>query len=148
MTKKPKQPISVLVVIHSPDLKILLLERADKPGFWQSVTGSIEENEELGQTAAREVQEETGLDTTLYHPKNWHQSTVYEIYPHWRHRYGEGVTQNTEHVFSLCVPIESKITLSPSEHLNFRWLSIEEAANLAFSPSNQEAILQLPSQSV
>ena len=144
--KKAKQPISVLVVIHSPDLKVLVIERADKPGFWQSVTGSIEENEALLATASREVFEETGLDTIRYVPKNWHQSTVYEIYPHWRHRYAEGVTENTEHVFSLCVPIDSKITLNPTEHVNFRWLEVQEAADLVFSPSNKAAILQLTTQ--
>jgi NUDIX domain-containing protein len=53
--KKFKIPISVLVVIHTPDLQVLLLERADHPGFWQSVTGSQDEGETLRQTAAREV---------------------------------------------------------------------------------------------
>jgi len=37
-----KKPVSVLVLIHTPDLGVLLLERAAHPGFWQSVTGSQE----------------------------------------------------------------------------------------------------------
>ena len=52
----PKIPESVLVVIHTPDLQVLLIERADKPGFWQSVTGSKDTLEEsLHETARREV---------------------------------------------------------------------------------------------
>jgi len=48
-----KVPISVLVVVHTPDLQVLLLERADHRGYWQSVTGSQNEGETLEQTAVR-----------------------------------------------------------------------------------------------
>lgn len=138
-----KIPRSVLVVIHTPALEVLLIERADKPGFWQSVTGSLDaEDEALDATARREVAEETGITTGEL--RDWGLVNVYEIYPVWRHRYAPGVTQNTEHVFGLTLPQRVSVSLSPREHLAYRWLPWREAADLCFSPSNAEAILQLP----
>ena len=138
-----KIPRSVLVVIHTPALQVLLLERADKPGYWQSVTGSLDADDEaLDQTARREVQEETGITAGLL--RDWQQANVYEIYPVWRHRYAPGVKHNTEHVFGLTVPAGTPVLLSPREHLQYQWLSWQEAAERCFSPSNAEAIRLLP----
>lgn len=145
-----KIPESVLVVIFSADLQVLLLERADKPGFWQSVTGSKDTLDEvLRETAIREVFEETGLQiggpvipsSALV---DWNLSNVYEIYPVWRHRYAEGITHNTEHVFGLQVPNDVPVQLAEREHLQYQWLPWQLAADKCFSPSNAEAILQLP----
>ena len=145
-----KIPESVLVVIYSADLEVLLIERADHPGYWQSVTGSRDfPDEPLALTAAREVAEETGIlvGGPAVPPgdlHDWQLSNIYEIYPVWRHRYAPGVTQNTEHVFGLLVPRAIPVTLAPREHLRYRWLPYREAADQCFSPSNAEAILQLP----
>ena len=150
MDRPYKIPESVLVVIHTSDLDVLLIERADKPGFWQSVTGSKDTVEEdLEQTAVREVAEETGIvigspEVPFENLCDWHLSNVYEIYPVWRHRYEPGVTHNVEHVFGLCVPRDVHVTLAPREHLHSIWLPWREAADRCFSPSNAEAILQLP----
>ena len=138
-----KIPESVLVVIHTSDLQVLMLERADKPGFWQCVTGSLDTPDEaLDATARREVLEETGIAGGEL--RDWGLVNVYEIYPVWRHRYAPGVTSNTEHVFGLTVPAGTAVTLAPREHLQYRWLPWREAADLCFSPSNAEAVLQLP----
>ena len=150
MSRPPKIPESVLVVIHTDDLQVLLIERADRPGFWQSVTGSKDHPDELlSDTAAREVAEETGI--VIGGPavpreglRDWALRNVYEIYPVWRHRYAPGVTHNTEHVFGLRVPAGIEVRLNPREHLQHRWLPWREAADRCFSPSNAEAILQLP----
>ena len=139
-----KIPVSVLVVVHTPDLQVLLLERADHPGFWQSVTGSQDEGETLAQTAARELREETGLDAARYGLSDWRKQNHYEIYQRWRHRYAPGVTHNTEHVFSLLVPRPLPVPLAPREHLRYEWLAWREAADKAFSWSNAEAIRELP----
>jgi len=140
-----KIPESVLVVIHTPQLDVLLLERADHPGFWQSVTGSKDmEDEPLLQTALREVMEETGIAAAPAQFRDWALSNRYEIYPAWRHRYAPGVTHNTEHVFGLCVPETSAVTLHPREHTAWQWLPYRAAADLCFSPSNAEAVLFLP----
>ncbi len=144
MAERPfKIPRSVLVVIHTPDLEVLLIERADKPGFWQSVTGSLDaEDELLEDTARREVLEETGIQGGQL--QNWQQENLYEIYPVWRHRYAPGVTQNREHVFGLLVSGRVGVTLSPREHLSHVWLPWAAAAERCFSPSNAQAIGQLP----
>ncbi len=140
-----KLPESVLVVIHTPQLEVLLMERADNPGFWQSVTGSRDTPDEpLLQTAMREVLEETGIAADAGRFVDWAVSNIYEIYPAWRWRYAPGVTRNTEHVFSLCVPRGTAVRLSPREHTAWQWLPCLEAADLCFSPSNAEALLLLP----
>lgn len=139
-----KQPISVLVIIHSAALEVLLLERADHPGYWQSVTGSRDGEEALRETARREVFEETGIEATGPMLVDWQLQNEYEIYPHWRHRYPPGVTRNTEHVFSLMVPRDAAVRIAPREHLRYVWLPWQEAADKVFSPSNRAAILKLP----
>jgi dATP pyrophosphohydrolase len=140
-----KIPVSVLVVVHTPALEVLLLERADRPGFWQSVTGSQhEEGEALRETAVRELREETGLDAGQYRLTDWEQQNRYEIYARWRHRYAPGVTHNTEHVFGLQVPGPLAVTLAPREHVRYEWLPWREAAERVFSWSNAQAIRELP----
>lgn len=139
-----KIPVSVLVVIYAADGQVLLIERADAPDFWQSVTGSQDPGETLTQTAIREVREETGLDATAFELAPWGLSTRYEIYERWRHRYASGVTHNTEHVFGLKLPAPQPVTLAPREHVRYAWLPWQEAAERCFSPSNAEAIRQLP----
>lgn len=172
MNPRPhKIPESVLVVIHTAALEVLLIERADKPGYWQSVTGSKDRvDEPLVDTCVREVAEETGIRLAadpagvmgppplparplegagapivpLSALRDWHRSNVYEIYPVWRSRYAPGVTHNTEHVFGLTVPAGIAVTLNPREHLRHQWLPYLAAAERCFSPSNAAAIRELP----
>lgn len=139
-----KIPVSTLVVIYTPQLDVLLLERADHPGFWQSVTGSQDEGETLAQTAEREVAEETGIEASRNELADWNLQNVFEIYPVWRGRYAPGVTHNTEHVFGLRVPGRVAVRVEPREHLAAEWVPWREAADRVFSWSNRKAILMLP----
>ena len=143
--RRYKIPISVLVVVHTPDLDVLLMERAPWPGYWQSVTGSVDrEDEPLVDTAIREVQEETGIEARRFRLREWGIQNRFEIYKLWQSRYAPGVTHNTEHVFGLTVPKPLPVRLEPREHSNYLWLPWQEAAEKCFSWSNRDAILMLP----
>jgi len=135
-----KQPVSVLVVIHTPQLDVLLLERAANAGLWQSVTGSREGNEALHATALREVAEETGILASADALTDWHLLNRFEIMQRWRGRYGPGVTHNTEHVFSLCVPGIVPVRIAADEHTAAEWLPWQAAAAKVFSWTNRDAI--------
>jgi dihydroneopterin triphosphate diphosphatase len=139
-----KIPVSVLVVIYTPRLEVLLLERADRPGFWQSVTGSQDPGERLIDTAVREVREETGLEITTGALVDWRIRNRFEIFRHWRSRYAPGVTHNLEHVYGLVVPAPAPIVIAPAEHLRFQWVSWRAAAERVFSWSNADALRLLP----
>ena len=141
-----KLPESVLVVVHTPALEVLLIERAANPGFWQSVTGSREPDEpDLETTARRELREETGLSAGTL--TDWRLTNRYEIWPQWRARYAPDVTHNTEHVFGFLVPAVTVATLDPREHTAQMWLPWQQAMDKVFSPSNRDAIGQLPNRS-
>ena len=142
MTERYKRPESVLVVVHTTALEVLLLERADHPGYWQSVTGSLEAGERTVDAARRELHEETGLEAGRL--LDWEMESEYVIYPEWRHRYAPGVTRNLEHVFGFRLDGPSSVTLSPREHLRYVWLPYQDAASKVFSSSNASAIMKLP----
>ncbi len=140
MSQAFKQPVSVLVVIHTPALEVLILERAESNGLWQSVTGSREGNEVLPATALREVAEETGIEAGIDALHDWQLSNRFPIMQLWRGRYAPGVIHNTEHVFSLCLPASVPVRLAPDEHTAARWLPWQEAAEAVFSWTNRDAI--------
>jgi dATP pyrophosphohydrolase len=139
-----KLPLSVLVVVHTASLEVLLLERASRAGFWQSVTGSLDRvDEPLAAAAAREVAEETGIDSATGTLRRWPVANTFEIYARWRHRFAPGVTHNTEHVFCLALAAPLPVRMSPQEHTAFAWLPWREAARKCFSWSNRDAIVML-----
>lgn len=144
MSSSHKQPVSVLVVIYTAALDVLLLERSAHPGFWQSVTGSRENGENLIDTARREVLEETGIDTASGQLSDWQMTNTFEIFTEWRHRYAPGITHNVEHVFSLLLADRPPVVTAPDEHRDWQWLPWREAAERCFSWSNRDAILLLP----
>jgi len=136
-----KRPESVLVVVYTSTGKVLLMRRADHPDFWQSITGSMEWGDELpGETAARELREETGIAVRPAQLKDWRVQQRYEILPEFRYRYAPEVSVNTEHFFSLELPDEQDITLSPGEHLEYVWLPFADALEKVFSWTNREAL--------
>lgn len=142
-----KIPVSVLVVIHTPALDVLLLERSLRPGYWQSVTGSVERiDEPLEQTAVREVREETGMSARPSDLLRWNVINTFRIWGEWSHRFVPGTTHNTEHVFSLQVAGRVPVALAADEHVAYLWLPWREAAQKCFSWSNREAIEMLPAR--
>jgi dATP pyrophosphohydrolase len=139
-----KIPVSVLVLIHTPELDVLLLERADVPDFWQSVTGSQDHGESLVETAVREVSEETGIVVSAAELDDWELQNRYEIYPFFSHRYAPGVTHNNEHVFGLQLAERRPVAVAAREHVAFDWVPWEAAAERVRSWSNRDAIRLLP----
>jgi len=141
--KNYKIPVSSLIIVHTKDMEILLLHRQDKDGYWQSVTGSLEENESPIEAARRELFEETGIKYQEFPIHNWKFSQKYEIYEHWRYRYPPSVSSNTEHVFSVELPKKITIKIAPKEHRDFKWVQINEAIKMVFSNTNAEALKKL-----
>jgi dATP pyrophosphohydrolase len=139
-----KIPRSVLVLVHTLEREVLLLERALRPGYWQSVTGSVDyEDEPLEEAARRELAEETGIDARRGRLERWNVVYTFEIYQQWRHRFAPGVLHNVEHVFALELPNRVPVRLARDEHLGFVWLPWREAAAKCFSWSNRDAIVML-----
>lgn len=140
-----KIPVSVLVIVHTAELDVLLIERAARPGYWQSVTGSLQwPGEPLQEAARRELREETGLESPPGRLLRWNLAYTFEIYPEWRYRFAPGTIHNAEHVFSLEAPGRVPVTLAPDEHRASLWLPWREAAGKCFSWSNRDAIRMLP----
>ena len=136
-----RRPESVLIVIHTEGGEFLLLERRRPPGFWQSVTGSMEWGEPADTAARREVIEETGITQGVLVNLQWTQ--VYEILPAFGKVYAPGVTLNLEHAFSLRLQDRVPVVLSDSEHVQFRWASAADAMESASSSTNRAVIAEL-----
>ena len=134
-----KRPESVLIVVHDPDGRILLLQRADIENFWQSVTGSLRWGETPRQAAVRELGEETGI-AEAEQLIDWYWTATFDILDVFKSRYSPGTTQNLEHMFSLEVQTDQAITLNPREHLCYSWLNYQDAINQVWSWSNRSAI--------
>ena len=133
-----KRPESVLVVVYTAAGEILLLERHEPAGWWQSVTGSLEPGEAPHQAAVRELAEETGLAADgLVDLEMSHRFT---IAPAWRHKFAPGVTENLEHAFALELPGPADIRLDSAEHRGYAWLSRAAALAQASSWSNRAAL--------
>ena len=146
---KYKLPVSVLVVVHTQQLEVLLLERTARPGYWQSVTGSLDwPGEPLEDAAAREVLEETGIAAAQGKLARWNAANTFEVYAQWRNRFAPGVVYNTEHVFGLALAGPPPIVLADDEHDAFAWLPWREAAEKCFSWSNRDAIRMLGERAV
>lgn len=139
---EPKRPESVLVVVHTHAGEVLLLKRADRPDFWQSVTGSLQPGETPLDAARRELAEETGLAADGL--VDCQRRRRFFIPPDWRGRFAPGVTHNLEHEFRLELPEAAAVRPNPDEHTEARWLGRDDALARAASWTNRAAIRALP----
>jgi dATP pyrophosphohydrolase len=136
-----RRPESVLVVVHTPKLDCLLLERTEPRGFWQSVTGTLGWAETPAECAAREIGEETGLAAIGL--RDAHVQNTFPILPAWRARYSPDVQSNLEHLYYLEVPEVRAAQLAPGEHVAYLWLPVEAAIEKVASWTNREALQRL-----
>ena len=121
--------------------EFLLMERCRPAGFWQSVTGSLEWEEMADAAARREVVEETGITAGFLCNLQWTQG--YEVLPAFGKKYAPGITHNLEHAFALKLPDRVPVTLSPREHVQYRWARAREALDTVSSLSNRTIIEHL-----
>ena len=142
MIKLKKIPISTQIIVFTNQKQILLLQRKDNPNYWQSVTGSLEINEAPRDCAIRELYEETNLNAYQYNFFSLGHMNQYTIYPEWRHRYEDGVNNNTEHLFALQLPKKENIIINKEEHLSYKWLNLEDAIKKVFSWTNRKALIK------
>jgi dATP pyrophosphohydrolase len=130
-----------LIVIYTDGGEFLLLERRRPPGFWQSVTGSLEWGEAADSAARREIVEETGITQGVLVNLQWTQ--VYEIWPAFGKVYAPGITRNLEHAFALRLRQRLAVSLSNSEHVSYKWVSGADAVRMVSSSTNRAVIEQL-----
>ena len=141
-----KQPRSVQVVIFTESeaqREYLLLRRlASHGGFWQSVTGSLEEGETHAQAAVREVREETGITCREDELIDLRLTNTFEIAEKWRAKYAPGVTHNEEVCFALRVE-KCEAQIDASEHDALIWVDYRSAMEMLFWESNKRAFATL-----
>ena len=137
-----RRPVSVLVVVFTDDAQVLLLRRRQPFDFWQSVTGSLKDEESHADAAARELQEETGFtdEGVLSYSK---VSRHFEIDPRWRDRFPPGVVDNEEFEWRYRLPAVREIELNTEEHSDYQWLHVDNAIETVWSWTNRDALKQL-----
>ena len=128
------------MLVYTRAGEVLLLERAQPRGFWQSVTGSLRWGESARAAAARELAEETGLQAAGGRLIDLHTGERFPIIPPWRARYAPSAHFNREHWFVLELPNRRLIRLHPQEHRRYRWLPAAQAARRATSWTNRKII--------
>jgi dATP pyrophosphohydrolase len=137
-----RHPVSVLVLVHTDAGLALLLRRIQPFDFWQSITGSLQGDENHAEAAARELLEETGLSDQGVLAYSG-VSRQFVIDPRWRQRFAPGVVENIEFEWRYLLPAPVAITLSPSEHSEYCWLPVKAAAEKVWSWTNRDALLSL-----
>ena len=118
--------------------EFLLMHRAvDR--YWHVAAGGVEEGEEFAEAAARELREETGLETRLV-PLDLPRS--YTIPAELRAEYAPGVREVSIQNFAAEAPAGWAPVLN-EEHDDYRWCSVSDAVALAHWPETVEVIAAL-----
>ena len=139
-----RRPVSVLVLVYTPDGDVLLLRRSHPADIWQSVTGSLQHDETHAEAAERELAEETGFSAEAGGELTFSgNSRVFTIDERWRDRFAPGVTENVEFEWHYRLPQKSEIVMDSSEHAEYRWFSLDRAIESVWSWSNREALVEL-----
>lgn len=136
-----RQPVQVLIypvrTVGSRWEVLLLRRAASRGGFWQGVTGGVEDGEGLLEAARRELYEETGLVPSALEQIDYSYS--FPVEEQWRHLYAAGVEEIVEHVFIALVDRQQEPTLT-WEHDQWQWCGYDQALRLLTWPGNIEAL--------
>jgi dATP pyrophosphohydrolase len=136
-----RQPVQVLVYpVKTADSgwEVLLLRRtASRGGFWQGVTGGVEDEEALVEAARRELVEETGLVPSALEQIDYSYS--FPVEDKWRYLYAAGVEEVVEYVFLALIHGQQEPTIT-REHDQWRWCTWDQALELLAWPGNIEAL--------
>ncbi|MGB5445019.1 MAG: NUDIX domain-containing protein, partial [Psychromonas sp.] len=130
MKENKRRAVSANVFLYriiDKQIEYLLLKRVARdelnlPGFWQCVSGALEEGENAEMAAYREVFEETAFKLEAVNATGL--TLRYPIQEEWRVLYGAEPSEVVEHVFVS--KISGEPTLS-EEHSEFQWLSYDKA---------------------
>jgi len=128
-------PIQVQAIVFrhvNGRLQYLLLKRtSERDGFWQPVTGGLEEGETRTSAVRREVREETGIANFL--------RMIEDI-----HYFEYSLPQMIkEYVFGVEIQPTAEIVIDGKEHSQFKWCNYHEAIGLLKWNENKEALSRL-----
>ncbi len=138
----PSQSVSALTWRRGPQGPevLVMLRQPDQGLWWSSVTGMLEPGESLEAAAHRELKEEVGLTGTLTPLDLVHTFWVDPAILH----LPEGEPRfNTETCFHMEVLADAEVRLSPEEHSEYRWCSLEEAHALMHWEGSKAAVKRL-----
>ncbi len=113
-------------------IEYLLVKRiCERDGFWQPITGGVEQGETKIEALKREIKEETGIKNLV--------RIIEDVY------YFELSTSlhEKEYVYGVEVLPTEKIVLDKREHSEFMWCGFQEALRLMKWKGNKEALRRL-----
>lgn len=117
-----------VIVFHREDSGcrfLLLLSRLTKRPLWEFPKGGVDEGETLGETALRELQEETGLAAG-----HIRLISGFERREDYRFTSGKGDARTLirkEVTYFLAEALSTEVRLSAHEASQFAWLPLEQA---------------------
>jgi len=128
-------PVQVEAIVFRKNcdgIEYLLLKRLpERNGYWQPITGGLEEGETQIEALSREIKEETGIENLL--------RVIEGLY------YFEfsDPNLNKEYVYGVEVSPKEEIVLDGKEHSEYRWCSVQDALQLLHWKENKEALAKL-----
>jgi len=128
----PIQVQGILFRKINGEIQYLLLKRTlEREGFWQPVTGGLEEGETRVEALERELLEETGIKNLV--------RIIEDVY------YFElpTILHEKEYVYGVEVLPTEEIEIDNREHSEYRWCSLQKALKLLKWKENKEALEKL-----
>jgi 8-oxo-dGTP pyrophosphatase MutT (NUDIX family) len=131
-----KEWSEVLIHVRRGDKFLVAHRSPESGGYWHPIAGSVEPGEAFHVAALRELQEETGLEAGELQPLG---EFAY-IRESWEQEPGLRVRVEA---FLVDVDPDWEPELN-EEHVEYRWLKREEAAELLFWPEPAALLRSLP----